>query len=100
MRRTAGCFSARSSVLEIVLKWSAGKLMLPDPPRRWVESQVAAWSMDCHELAREDMYRAGELPHYHRDPFDRLLVAAAIRANAVILTPDAAVHQYPVACRW
>ncbi len=49
---------------------------------------------------REDMYRAGELPHHHRDPFDRLLVAAAIRANATILTPDDAVQRYPVSCRW
>ncbi|MCY4286246.1 MAG: hypothetical protein OXC65_13030 [Thiotrichales bacterium] len=46
------------------------------------------------------MYRAGELPPHDRDPFDRLLVAAAIRANAIILTPDDAVHRYPVSCRW
>ena len=88
------------SVLEISLKWSAGKLGLPEPPRRWVESQVAAWSLDCRALGREDMYRASELPQHHRDPFDRLLVAAALRANAVILTPDEAVHRYPVSCRW
>ena len=56
------------SVLEIALKWSAGKLRLPDPPRRWIESQVAAWSLDCRALGREDMYRAAELPQHHRDP--------------------------------
>ena len=88
------------SVLEIALKWSAGKLHLPDPPRRWIESQAAAWSLDCCALGREDMYRAAELPQHHRDPFDRLLVAAALRANAVVLTPDAAVRRYPVSCRW
>ena len=87
-------------MLEIALKWTAGKLVLPDPPRRWIESQIAAWSLDCRALGREDVYRAGELPHHHRDPFDRLLVATAIRANAIILTPDDAVHRYPVSCRW
>lgn len=46
------------------------------------------------------MYRAGELPFHHRGPFDRLLVAAALRANAVILTLDEAVRRYPVSCRW
>ncbi len=90
---------SEASVLEIVLKWTAGKLLLPDPPRRWIESRIAAWSLDCHTLGREDMYRAGELPNHHRDPFDRLLVAAAIRANAIIPTPDDAVHRYPVSCR-
>lgn len=88
------------SVLEIALKWSAGKLALPDPPRRWIETQISVWSLDCRALGREDMYRAAELPDHHRDPFDRLLVAAAIRANAMILTPDDAVRRYPVGCRW
>ena len=88
------------SILEIVVKWNAGKLGLPDPPRRWIESQIAAWSLESRALGREEMYRAGELPHHHRDPFDRLLVAAAISANAIILTPDDMVHRYPVSCRW
>ena len=88
------------SILEIALKWSLGKLGLPEPPRRWVESQVASWSLDCRALVREDMYRASELPNHHRDPFDRLLVAAALRANALIPTPDDAAHRYPVSCRW
>ena len=88
------------SVLEISLKWSAGKLKLPDPPRHWIEAQVATWSLECLALRREDMHRAGELPAHHRDPFDRLLVAAALRVNAVILTPDEAIRRYPVSCRW
>ena len=88
------------SVLEITLKWSSGKLALPDPPRHWIEAQIAAWSLECHALGREDMYRAGELQDHHRDPFDRLLVATALRANAMILTPDEAIRRYPVSCRW
>ena len=88
------------SALEIALKWSAGKLDLPDPPRHWLERQVDTWGLDCLSLKRTDIYRASELPPYHRDPFDRLLVAAALGANATILTPDDAVRQYPVSCRW
>ena len=88
------------SALEIALKWSAGKIILPDPPRHWIEQQVAAWSMDCLRLQRNDIYRASELPALHRDPFDRLLVAAALGATATILTPDDAIHAYPVSCRW
>ena len=88
------------SVLEIVLKWSAGKIALPDPPRRWIEEQAAIWALKHCPLDREDIYRAGELPKHHRDPFDRLLVGVALRLNATILTPDQAIHQYPVSCRW
>ncbi len=88
------------SALEIALKWNAGKLVLPDPPRHWLEQQIDTWGLDCLSLRRTDIYRASELPPYHRDPFDRLLVATALGANATILTPDDAIRQYPVSCRW
>ena len=39
-------------------------------------------------------------PFGHLYPFDRLLVAAALGATATILTPDQAIHEYPVSCRW
>lgn len=88
------------STLEIALKWSAGKLVLPDPPRNWLEGQIDTWGLECLSVRRTDIYRASELPAHHRDPFDRLLVAVALGANATILTPDEAVRQYPVSCRW
>ena len=89
-----------ASVLEITLKWSAGKIVLPEPPRLWVAQQSATWDVESLPLSREDMFRASELPNHHRDPFDRLIVAAALRAGATILTPDAAIHRYPVSWRW
>ena len=88
------------SALEIALKWASGKIVLPDPPRHWIERQISAWALRCLALSREDVYRAAELPAFHRDPFDRLLVAAALNSNATILTPDKAVQRYPVSCRW
>lgn len=88
------------SVLEIVLKWQAGKITLPEPPRVWVERQIGIWSIRSLPISREHMYRVSELPEHHRDPFDRLLVAAALSEGATILTPDPAIHRYPVSCRW
>ena len=61
------------SALEITLKWNAGKITLPDPPRQWVERQISEWELDCLGLKRDDIYRAAELPAHHRDSFDRLL---------------------------
>jgi PIN domain nuclease of toxin-antitoxin system len=88
------------SAWEITLKWSKGKITLPDPPRHWFEEQVRAWALDCRPIGRTDLYLAGDLPDHHRDPFDRLLVASALNWNATILTPDPAVHRYPVSWRW
>jgi len=88
------------SVLEIAIKWQAGKIALPEPPRAWVERQTSIWSIRFLPISREHMYRASELPQHHRDPFDRLLVAAALAEGATILTPDPAIHHYPVSWRW
>ena len=89
-----------ASVLELTLKWQAGKIQLPDPPRHWIERQISVWGLRSRPLGRDDIYRAGELPDHHRDPFDRLLVAAAINCDATLLTPDSAIHRYPVSFRW
>lgn len=96
----ATLFVSDASALELTLKWKAGKIDLPDPPRLWFEQQLAAWGLECRALTREDIYRTGELPEYHRDPFDRLLVAIAINRGATILTPDSAIRRYPVGTRW
>ena len=88
------------STLEIALKWSSGKIELPDPPRTWLERQIDNWDLVGLPLKRADIYRASELPALHRDPFDRLLVATGIGSDATILTPDATIAQYPVSCQW
>ena len=35
-----------------------------------------------------------ELPHHHRDPFDRLLIAQAMTEPLVLLTADTALLEY------
>lgn len=89
-----------ASVLEIALKWQSGKIALPEPPRLWIERQTGIWSIRSLPISHEHIFRTSELPEHHRDPFDRLLVAAALTEGATILTPDAAIHRYPVSWRW
>lgn len=93
-------FISDVSALELTLKWQVGKIELPDPPRLWIENQIETWFLSTLPISREDVYRAGELPDHHRDPFDRLLIATALNSKATILTPDKAIHQYPISYRW
>jgi len=88
------------SVMELCLKWSAGKLELPQPPRIWFEEQLAVWEIRALAMARRHHYRSTELPDHHTDPFDRLLVAQAIEENLTIATPDPLIRRYPVATIW
>ncbi len=88
------------SVMELCLKWTAGKLKLPQPPRLWVEEQLRTWKIAALPVERRHHYRSTELPDHHRDPFDRLLVAQALEENLTIATPDPLVRRYPVSTLW
>lgn len=88
------------SVWELGLKWQIGKMQLPEPPRRWVETQAAVWHLERQPVERSHMYRTTELAPIHRDPFDRLLVAQAIEHDYTLVTPDREIAKYPVVVRW
>lgn len=41
-----------------------------------------------------------ELPDHHRDPFDRILVAQAIRDDLTLVTADPQIARSPVPTLW
>jgi PIN domain nuclease of toxin-antitoxin system len=45
----------------------------------------------AHTLAIE------ALPNFHKDPFDRMLIAQTIVEGITLMTADSAVAEYPVA---
>ncbi len=96
----ARLFLSDASIWEVCLKWQARKLELPLPPRRWFGEQLPLWQVERLPLEPEHYFRSTELPPVHRDPFDRLLVAQALQRDLVIVTPDASIHDYPVAVIW
>ena len=40
------------------------------------------------------------LPFYHRDPFDRLMIAQAITEDLPIVSPDSQLSQYAIKLIW
>lgn len=79
-------------VWEIVIKQSLGKLDAPDD---LVEAMTANRFLPLpvtvpHALA------VRTLPHHHRDPFDRLLIAQAQHEGFKIVTRDPHVLRYDV----
>ena len=49
---------------------------------------------------RETIYTLEKVPHPHRNPIDRLLVAHAIYERLPIVTPDPLIHPHPVRVIW
>lgn len=40
------------------------------------------------------------LPDYHKDPFDRLLIAQAMSNNALLVTKDKTISRYTIETFW
>ena len=85
---TAELFVSDASIWEIMLKHSVGRLPLPDAPRHWIPRKFVYHRLQPLPLTREAIFRSGELPRTHADPFDRMLAAQAIESGLTILSPD------------
>jgi len=48
----------------------------------------------------ETALHVAKLPDLHRDPLDRLLLAQALVAGLVLLTPDDDIRRYPARTLW
>jgi len=83
------------SALEIGKKVASGSLELPMSASQWFD-----YACRSHGL-REEVFSANvaaastELLPIHNDPFDRVLIASAIKKGMILLTPDRKIQQYP-----
>ncbi len=81
---------------EIAIKVGIGKLILPCDVEEYVETRSAALSVTHVHITYLDAIESANLPAYHRDPFDRILIAQARIQGVPILTADRAFDAYDV----
>ena len=88
-------FCAISS-FEIALKHQQGKLELPLAPLRWLRKLEDRYGLTELPLDSALCTAAAALPHHHRDPFDRFIIAAALRLRVPVVTIDPKFSMYGV----
>jgi len=81
-----------ASVWEIEIKRAIGTLSAPEG----LVDALGQASLGTLPITAIDAERAGRLPLHHRDPFDRMLVAQALRLDAVIVSRDPSFEPYGV----
>lgn len=89
-------FASVASFWEIAIKSALGKLEAPDDLPALVESL----GFEVLPVTAEHAWAIRELPHHHRDPFDRLLIAQAQVERLPILSADPAFARYDVEVTW
>jgi PIN domain nuclease of toxin-antitoxin system len=88
------------SIWEITIKWQIGKLSLPEPPRLYIEKRLGQLGIRTLSVTIEHVWGLASLSLYHRDPFDRLLIAQSIAEDLPIVTSDPQFQSYPVQTLW
>jgi PIN domain nuclease of toxin-antitoxin system len=84
------------SLWEIANKRSSGGLTLQLPTREWFAKMCEWHKLSLLPLSGDVMIRAGELPKHHKDPADRIIIAAALDANLTVVTGDRRFPEYGV----
>lgn len=93
-------FFSSVSAVEIAIKWSLGKLPLPEPPPSFVQRRVALAAHTPLPFTQEHALSLATLEWHHKDPFDRMLVAQASCEGLTLVTADAAMRPYGVPLMW
>ena len=88
------------SFWEILVKHQLGRLPLPESPASYILKQRERHGIDSLALLENAVGHLTKLPDRHRDPFDRMLICQAIDRGLTIVTPDPAIHSYPVKVLW
>jgi PIN domain nuclease of toxin-antitoxin system len=92
-------FSAVSA-WEITLKAARGRLILPDLPGRYIAERLTYNHFQALPIQVSHALQIERLPEYHRDPFDRLLIAQAQLENLPLLTADEQIRRYDLTIIW
>ena len=84
------------TAFEIGQKYQAGKLGLPRPPSAWLADAVKRYQLSEIPVDSGLCLAAAELPPYHRDPCDRMIIAAALRLQVPVVTSDPQFAAYGI----
>lgn len=85
-------FVSSASAWEIAIKKALGKLEVPDG----LEEALYENNFLPLNITINHALIVGELPPFHLDPFDRMLISQAKVENFTILTHDRVFAKYPV----
>ena len=93
-------FVSAASAWEIATKYRLGKLPGAEAVALDIMGAIDDQGFEKLPIGVEDAARAGALPGIHRDPFDRVLIAQAMRRNLVLISNESRFDQYGVRRLW
>lgn len=88
-----------ASFWEIGIKASIGKLPLTTN-LLGLEAIAARQSIEILPITVQAIFATQQMPHHHKDPFDRIIAATVLTTGGVLLSADAIFDAYGVPRTW
>lgn len=85
---------------EMGIKYHRRLLTLPEEPRAFFEHQLALNRFAESPIGLDTILFSTELPWHHRDPFDRIIIAEALRESIEVVSSDPKFDAYGVRRVW
>lgn len=89
-------FLSSASSWEIAIKYGIGKLKLPDAPEIYVPDRIKRASLKTLAITHKHGLAIANFPVFHKDSFDRILIAQSNIENLTLLSADHIFSQYKV----
>lgn len=93
-------FLSAASVWEIVIKTAKGRLILPEAPAQYISSRMSLYRFKPMPIQISHAAHVYELPPYHNDPFDRMLIAQSRLESIPLVTRDEEIRRYDLETIW
>ena len=95
-----GLLISTASLWEIAIKFSIGKLILPDSFENFIPSQIHQNDIEILPVTLFHLEKVSVLPFYHKDPFDRLIIAQSAVEDLPVISSDTAFDSYKIKRIW
>jgi len=93
-------FLSAASVWEIFIKTAKGRLILPEPPALYISNRMNLYRFRPLAVQISHTVHVYELPPYHNDPFDRMLIAQSQLESLPLVTKDEDIQRYDLETIW
>ena len=89
-----------ASIWEMAIKISLRKLSIEEPLNDFIHRHIKGNDIKILNIEVKHILSLENLPYYHRDPFDRLIISQSSYENIPILSSDKVFDLYPVKRIW
>jgi PIN domain nuclease of toxin-antitoxin system len=100
LEATNPVYLSLASIWELAIKISIGKLTIDAPLDVFVAEHVKGNDIQIAQISLAHLYRIETLPFFHRDPFDRLIIAQCLADDYTVLSADTCFDAYAVRRMW